>query len=158
MTLTNSPLTSEQRLLPSGAYLPSGEANFFDVSQAQVNNGGSGINVQYPSPSTFNTASGLYATYAPYDENNIQDRSGIYNYRNLSGIFSNAPQSLVSGITSFNIFNPYIHYYPATGSNVNGVQDHVSIPFTSDYEVSELFDIYSIDNYGYYVYTPIGIS
>ena len=120
----NAPLTeSQKQQLPSGL-IPSGEANFFDFSQ-------SGINNIYPSPSNFN--SGIYVTY-PKDANPIE-RSGIFNSDGLISRFSNVNQVSGLKIESFEIFNPYIHYYR--------VKDNpIKIPYTSTYKVSVSYDPY----------------
>ena len=63
--MTNEPLTDEQKVLGSGQVLPSGESNFYDFSQDHSYNDGSGINVNFPSPSNFIDASGTIRTYPP---------------------------------------------------------------------------------------------
>jgi hypothetical protein len=108
--------------------LPSGEANFFDTTQLQANNAGSGINSVYPSPSTFNEASGIYKTYPAGSD--LYNTSGIFNYNYNSSNFSNALDSLVSGITNFNEFNPYVHYIPK-GNVTTASYEAVFIPYVS---------------------------
>ena len=51
------PLSSGDIVLPSGAVLPSGEANFFDIEQQ-----GKALNATYPSPANFTQASGVRIT------------------------------------------------------------------------------------------------
>ena len=104
--MTNEPLTDEQKVLGSGQVLPSGESNFYDYSQDHSYSDGSGINVNFPSPSTFIDASGTIRTYAP--NGNVVDTSGIFAADNLKTAFSNSLDTVLSGITDFTIFNNYI--------------------------------------------------
>lgn len=139
-------------LLSGGLYLtsgilPSGQENYFDTRQDPDNNFGLPINTFYPSPANQNgtfAGTGLLVTYAPtgyppevkYKLGQLKE-SGILHYENLVGRFSNV--SSVSGIAvqDFNIFNPYIHYYPIDEiTNNNKDKDSpVLIPYVSDYEI-----------------------
>jgi hypothetical protein len=142
--------------------LPSGESNFFDTTQLHVNNNGSGINYIYPSPSDFNQQSGIYKTY-PADLSVVYT-SGIFEYNNLSGLFSTF-SSVPSG--DIKIFNSYIHYYPSAytaaptstriqnGRTPNIVGYPVKIPFVSNFTVTPPFNVYSVENYEYYSYQQI---
>ena len=132
--MTNEPLTDEQKVLGSGQVLPSGESNFYDYSQDHSYNNGSGINVNFPSPSTFIDASGTIRTYAP--SGNVVDTSGIFAASGLQTSFSNSMDAALSGITDFTIFNNYIHH--TTGVNSLPVQ----IPYLSDYTISNGFNPY----------------
>lgn len=164
MSLTELPLSNSQKTLPSGALLPSGEANFFDFRQDRSYHGGSGINDPFPWSGFYGSgytllngrppASGDVASGINFIGSGQQ---GILTYNNVSGLFSNAPATLISGITDFTIFNPYIHYYPTPPQqNVNGpVSDPVLIPYISDYTVVSGFDIYSLINYQYYNYLTV---
>jgi len=147
MALSGVPLTNEQKQLPSGALLPSGEANFFDISQAHAHNGGSGINVPFPHPEGYGD-SGLYRTYGPNDELVIADRSGVFNYDGLDGVFSNGPATQLSGINDFTIFNPYIHYFARSTPNNIRTTEHVRIPFISDYRIATPYGVYDVNNIG----------
>lgn len=146
MTISGVPLTDEQKTLPSGALLPSGEAMFFDITQAHSADG-SGINATFPSP-TFSDSywnnSGIYKTYGPNNDLLISDRSGILHYDHLTSQFSNASGAMISGIRSFTIFNPYIHHYAlSTPTNIQTSQP-VKIPYISDYTISATYDVYSL--------------
>lgn len=148
--LTNLPLTSGQKQLPSGALLPSGEANFFDFSQSHENNSGSGINSLYPNPSggifteEYWNISGIYKTYPENSGLTVVDTSGIFHYNGLSGVFSNGPQTRSSGINDFVIFNPYIHYYSQVGVAPTFASAAIKIPFVSDYRIAYTFNPYSL--------------
>ena len=156
-----------QYLLDGGLYLtsgilPSGQENYFDPRQDPDNNAGLSMNAFYPSPAnkdgTF-TGTGLLMTYPPWwfsthpsgydpelrDILGISKDSGILHYENLVGKFSNV--SKVSGIATqdFNIFNPYIHYYPKNTkiTNANKSEDSpVLIPYVSDYEIVQPINPY----------------
>jgi hypothetical protein len=169
MSLSRIPLTNEQKKLPSGALLPSGEANFFDFRQDYSVRNGQGINTDYPNPFFTGSGSALIAT-KPSDSGidritttgvNLigSGEKGILTYNNVSGLFSNAVGSLVSGITDFTIFNPYIHYYGVQTRNVRGVETvPVTIPYLSDYTAisgDKLFDVYNNTNYQYYTYNQL---
>tara|TARA_R110002096_G_scaffold119004_2_gene257656 strand:- start:1598 stop:2002 length:405 start_codon:yes stop_codon:yes gene_type:complete len=134
--MTNEPLTDEQKVLGSGQVLPSGESNFYDYSQDHSYNDGSGINVNFPSPSNFIDASGTIRTYAP--SGNVIDTSGIFAASGLKTSFSNSMDAALSGITDFTIFNKYIHH--TTGVNSLPVQ----IPYLQDYTISNGFNPYGI--------------
>jgi hypothetical protein len=124
----NTSLTSDQKKqLPSGL-LPSGEANYYDFTQDKYRP--SGINSEYPFP---NVVSGLYPTYPP--NVNPVERSGIFNYDGLVSRFTNVSQVSGLKIESFDIFNPYIHYY-----RVNDIA--VKIPYVSTYKISISYDPY----------------
>jgi hypothetical protein len=129
----NAPLTSGQKQqLPLGL-LPSGEANYYDFNQDRSYHGGSGINYLYPSPSGFNQASGVIRTYPP--NVNPVEQSGIFSYNELSSAFSNVSQVSGLKIESFDIFNPYIHYYRIDNQPVK-------IPYVSTYKVSINYNPY----------------
>jgi hypothetical protein len=129
MALTHIPLTDEQKVLPSGAVLPSGEANFFDVSQDYSLNGGSGINFPFSSNS-----SGVIETYGP--EGSAGEANSAFTPTNLATQFSNSQTVAFRQIDDFTIFNNYIHY--ETG--VKG--SFVYIPYISTFTVSVAFDPY----------------
>lgn len=134
MSLTNEPLTEEQKELPSGMTLPSGEANFYDFSQAHENNSGSGINYPFVQDTS---GSGLLATYGPSGEGLTEKKSFIA----ASGLTipkSNAQDVVSRQITDFAIFNNYIHH------NATSDGDPVKIPYLSTYTLSSGFDPYSI--------------
>jgi len=144
MTTPHVPLTDAQKALPSGMLLPSGEAGFFDSSQAYDQNG-SGINVSFPNP-TFTDGywddSGIFRTYGPDTALVVAERSGFLAYDGLSGIFSNGPASQLSGINDFTLFNPYIHHYSKNTPTKINTSEAVAIPFVSDYTVSVVYDVY----------------
>ena len=129
MSLTHTPLTNEQKVLPQGAVIPSGESNFYDTAQNFGNHAGSGIDVIYT-----NTGSGVIATYRTTGI--TQDTSGIFSPSGLTIPFSNSQDVALRQIDDFTIFNNYIHY--ETG--INGA--FVSIPYISTYTVSLKFDPY----------------
>ena len=129
------PLTDEEKLshFPSGVFA-SGEALFYDTKQAPP------INETYPDPAEFNSASGIYATYAKNDSS--YPESSIFGMVDLESDFSNSLASITDliarGITDFSIFNPYIHYYSVaqpTGTVVpypvvsTGTQDPIEIGY-----------------------------
>lgn len=166
MALSGIPLTNQQKVLPSGALLPSGEAGFFDFRQDYSARNGQGINTDYPNPFFSGSGNGLIATSPPVSGHTTGGVNGIgsgelgfLSYNNVSGLFSNAVGSLVSGITDFTIFNPYIHYYGAQTRNVRGIETvPVAIPYLSDYTAisgDRLFDVYSNTNYQYYTYNQL---
>ena len=131
------PLTDEEKELPSGMSLPSGEEHFFDKAQKEsllfpINKPfpvvGPGV-VKPPDPKfgslEYFDKSGVYETFpgnsgipprAPIPPTGISE-SFLASVQ-LTSAFSNAAASLdslsASGIDDFQIFNPYIHYYPAT--------------------------------------------
>ena len=164
--LSGIPLTNEQKKLPSGALLPSGESNFFDFRQDYSVRNGQGINTDYPNPFFGGSGNELLATNPPASGHTTGGVNGIgsgelgfLSYNNVSGLFSNAVGSLVSGITDFTIFNPYIHYYGVQVRNVRGVETvPVTIPYLSDYTAisgDRLFDVYNNTNYQYYTYNQL---
>ncbi len=163
MSLSGLPLTDEQKILPDGALLPSGESNFFDYRQDYSARNGQGINTDYPSPFFAGSGNGLIATNPPISGlttggvNGIgSGEQGFLTYNGVSGLFSNAVGSLVSGITDFTIFNPYIHYYGVPIRNVRGLETMpVTIPYLSDYTVASGFDIYNSINYQYFTYNQL---
>ena len=109
--------------------LPSGGENFFDRLQSYGVLGGSGINETFPSPSG---GLDVYNTYEANQNLSIVDTSGIFAYDGQSGVFSNASETLESGIRNFEIFNPYIHYHSfASSTNLTGLQA-VRIPYIAD--------------------------
>ena len=162
---TKTPLTEAEKVLkpnlPSGM-LPSGEANFFDVAQHHENNDGSGINAIFPSPDSFIVSgpgqSGAYQTYGPNTDLEVVDKSGIFNYNVLSGVFSNGVQSRnaslidfsfggisAGSVTDFTGFNNYVHYYgrPTSPGEIN----HpgfipIRIPYISDVIVAISYNRY----------------
>lgn len=127
----NAPLTSEQKKQQPSGLLPSGEANFFDFSQSDINS-------IYPHPSgtvvngVF-VPSGFFPTY-PNAANPVE-KSGIFNYDDLSSRFSNVSQVSGLKIESFEVFNPYIHYYRVDNTPVK-------IPYVSTYKVSINYNPY----------------
>lgn len=153
----NRPLSNEQKSLdlkanPSGV-IPSGEANFYDFYQSHIYHKGSGINVYYPHPTgktplEFDPISGIIRTYPSDNGKYSYAESGILNYSNLSSIFSNAIAISGNNIQSFNISNPYIHYYPKnTGAKPDNNNNVVEIPFVSSYkETNTLFSFYPYKN------------
>jgi hypothetical protein len=169
MSLSGIPLTNQQKVLPSGALLPSGESNFFDFRQDYSARNGQGINTDYPNPFFTDSGRMFIATNPPDSGRNRHTTSGVNSigsgelgmltYNNVSGLFSNAVGSLVSGITDFTIFNPYIHHYGIQVRNVRGVETvPVTIPYLSDYTATSgdrLFDVYNNVNYQYYTYNQL---
>jgi len=136
MPLTNEPLTSGQKALPSGAVFPSGEANFYDFSQSHEYNGTSGINATYPSTDTFDPSGAALATYGA--DGTVADKSGIFNMEDLSSRFSNANSGEFDTIDDFTTFNSYIHFQSGVGGTA------AKIPYISTYNVSTIFDPYSL--------------
>lgn len=132
----NAPLTNGQKIQYPSGILPSGEANYYDFTQDKYRP--SGINAEYPYPNltiqngTF-VPSGFYPTYPP--NVNPVEKSGIFNYDGLVSRFTNVAQVSGLKIESFEIFNPYIHYY-RVDDNV------VKIPYISTYKVSVSYDPY----------------
>jgi len=122
----------------SGILIPSGRSNFFDYSQHQDNNGGSGINSIYPSPSDFSMQSGLIKTYPTTIQ--AKESSGIFSYYNLSSRFSNA-QSTQSGVDFYGL-NDYIHYFPKSFNDDDSSNSNVNIPYISTYKVSTPYNPY----------------
>ncbi len=166
MSLSGIPLTDEQKALGPGMILPSGEENFFDFRQDYSMRNGQGINTDYPSPFFAGSGDALIATRPPsgYPTTTGIDfigsgEKGILTYNNVSGLFSNAVGSLVSGITDFTIFNSYIHYYGISVTNVRGNEIvPVTIPYLSDYTAisgDQLVDVYNNVNYQYYTYNQL---
>ena len=151
--ISGVPLTDEQKTLPSGALLPSGEANFFDVAQYHAHNDGNGINATFPSPESFIASgvgqSGVYQTYGPDSDLEVEDTSGIFSYNNLTGVFSNGTQSRnasglidfsfggisAGSVTDFTGFNNYVHYY-----GIGAIP--VKIPYISDVTVAVSYNRY----------------
>ena len=162
---TKTPLTEAEKVLkpnlPSGM-LPSGEANFFDVAQHHENNDDSGINAIFPSPDSFIVSgpgqSGAYVTNPENPDLEVVDRTGIFSYNNLTGVFSNGTQSRnasglidfsfggisAGSVTDFTGFNNYVHYYgeptPPTAL-VPGVTP-IKIPYISDVIVAISYNRY----------------
>jgi hypothetical protein len=167
---TRTPLTKSHKVLkpdlPSGV-LPSGEANFFDVAQHHEHNDGSGINAIFPSPESFIVSgpgqSGAYVTNPENPDLEVVDKSGIFSYNNLTGVFSNGVQSRSASIidfsfggisagsvTDFTGFNNYVHYYgepTPPGAVVPGIIP-IRIPYISDVTIAVEYDPYSVDNIG----------
>lgn len=144
----NAPLSAvEKTQYPSGL-LPSGEANYFDFSQDRSYHDGSGINAIYPSPTGVVQngiivkpkigggfeASGIYPTY-PSDANPVE-KSGIFDFQNLDSRFSNVSQVSGLKIESFEIFNPYVHYYRVKNKQVE-------IPYVSTYRLGVEWNPYT---------------
>jgi hypothetical protein len=143
----NEPLSDDQKVQLPGYILPSGEANFYDFDQSSLVNASGSAGSGAPSSSSYpgTHPSGdleywLYKTY-PLDAVTI-DESGnptysqsILNYIENSGAFSNAKEIFdssiyasgintsgnatvnQSGVLKNNLFNDYIHYYPADINN-----------------------------------------
>ena len=125
--------------------LPSGESNFFDYSQI------SPINKQYPSPRLLGSDfyflnsgviySGIYQTLpsgAPSPET-----TGIFHYSGFNSLFSNYSQH--QRVNDFQIFNPYIHYYPKDVEILDtldednmGEDQKLEIPYISSYRINIL--------------------
>lgn len=124
--------------------IPSGGGNFYDESQSPENNAGMSINEIYPSP-YYSENSGLYSTF--FSSNIVAasavEKSSIIAPSGFFSIFSNALEAGSNQISDFNIFNPYIHYYPnnsSTITNKNKSQNFsVKIPYVSDYEIASPF-------------------
>lgn len=133
-------LTDEQKRLPSGMLLPSGEAGFFDVAQAH--DGVSGINSVYPSPVNW-AESGIKNTPGNNNLLSVNNYSGILHPSGEFNQFSNAQASQISGIKSFTLFNPYIHHYGLDQPNTINRTASVKIPYVSDYNISITFNLYS---------------
>ena len=131
MALTHTPLTAEQKALPSGMILPSGEANYFDLSQHHSNNNGSGINVPFVQDTS---GSGLIATYGPTGSS-VEKKSAFAPY-GLAVPFSSSQIAAVTQIDDFTIFNDYVHYETGVASAA------VQIPFLSTYTVAIKYDPY----------------
>jgi hypothetical protein len=115
----NIPLTVEQKELPSGAVMPSGESVFYDFKQSAAP-----LNETFPSPNDFAEESGTLKTYP---RNTTLTQAGAQMPVAIGGITDSilAPYGLSTpfsnslsggGITDFKIFNPYIHYYPDAGA------------------------------------------
>ena len=113
--LQNVPLTEAQQKLPSGAIMPSGEANFYDFQQHD-----SPINKTFPSPIDFAEESGVLPTYPnnsgltdihghPMDSADGGITDSILAPIGLDTPFSSGQVN--SGIKDFTIFNPYIDYF-----------------------------------------------
>ena len=137
MALTHTPLTEEQKTLPSGMVLPSGEGNYFDFSQHHSENSGSGINFPFTQDTS---GSGLIETYGPEGIANTGSVSGTFVADGLTVPFSNAQDVTVTQIDDFTIFNDYVHYYPG----VDGAS--IQIPFlsTSTLTAASDFDPYKL--------------
>jgi hypothetical protein len=162
-----TPLTDEEKELPSGMLLPSGEENFLDGTQKEpplfpINKPFPvvGPGVVEPSDPKFGSLeyfdeSGVYETFP--ENTGIPPRSpvpptGISESFlapvQLTSTFSNAAASLdslaASGIDDFQIFNPYIHYYPATmGGQVPPPTDYgLRIDYRMVYEKVSTWSLY----------------
>jgi len=134
MALTHTPLTEEQKALPSGMVLPSGEGNYYDPSQNHGANAGSGINFPFTQDTS---GSGLIETYGPEGNANTGSVSGTFVASGLTVPFSNSQDAAVTQIDDFTIFNDYVHH--ESGVNSTAVQ----IPFLSTYTVAIQFDPYA---------------
>ena len=130
MALIHTKLTDEQKVLPSGAVIPSGEANFYDTSQDFGLNNGYGINVPF-----VDNPSGVIKTYGP--DGSVIEKDSVFSANGLNIPFSNAQAIAFYQITDFAIFNDYIHYE----TDINGA--FVSIPYLSTYKVAPKFDPYA---------------
>ena len=117
----NIPLGTGEMALPSGAVLPSGEANFFDFEQQ-----GKALNATYPSPADFTGASGVRVT-SPVNpdlasELALVEGSGIQGSllapTRLNTPFSNTESAASGQISDFTIFNSYVHYYQSNSAPV----------------------------------------
>jgi len=76
------PLLPAQKVqVPTRGILPSGESNYFDISQAHDQKG-SGINLVFPKPPEFivdqPNMTGIYKTYGADSDLVIEDVSGIF--------------------------------------------------------------------------------
>ena len=127
------PLSSGDMVLPSGAVLPSGEANFLDLDQY-----GKAINATYPSPTNFVDDSGTYigkdlnADLIPGSEITDSTLSPV----GLDTPFSNTEDAASGQISDFTIFNKYIHYYPRHVGGQGTGQASRYIPVYIDYTMA----------------------
>lgn len=133
MSLTNQPLTDEQKVTVSGVIFPSGEANYYDFSQSHEYHDGSGINYTFPDPHE----SGIIKTYGP--EGSPSEGSGVFSRVGNSSSFSNADTINTSLITDFTSFNNYIHFYLDQDGN------QITIPYTSEYDIGFTYYRYFTD-------------
>ena len=146
------PLTDEEKLshFPSGVFA-SGEALFYDISQTPP------INETYPSPAAFNSASGIYATYAKNDSS--YPVSSIFGMVDLESDFSNSLASITDliarGITDFSIFNPYIHYY-SVAQPIGTVVPYPVTAATSTQDPVEIGYNFGVTSTGVYSEYPKG--
>ena len=139
MALTHIPLTEEQKALPSGMVLPSGEGNYYDSSQDHISNYGYGINVPFVADTS---GSGLIESYGP--SGTAIEKSGTFSPYGLAVPHSNSQYVAMTQIDDFAIFNDYIHYYTPKLIPCSPVPA-ILIPFlsTADRTVAENFDPYS---------------
>ena len=145
MALTHTPLTEEQKTLPSGMVLPSGEGNYFDFSQHQSVNAGSGINFPFVQDTS---GSGLIATYGP--SGSPVEKKSVFAPYGLAVPFSNSQAAAVTQIDDFTIFNDYVHYETGVASAA------VQIPFLSTYTVAIKYDPYQqLDRTGTFSYVQV---
>jgi len=136
--------------------LPLTESNFADPLQGtdiRYALRPSGINSVFPSPTGFKVdqpeQSGVYKTYPPAESNNATTAASLvagdrseFEPTGLANQFSNGLTSLLSGITDFSAYNPYIHYYPeaAPSTSLNSDPVPIRIPYVSDYTISPEVD------------------
>ena len=113
--------------------LPSGEGNYFDFSQHQSVNAGSGINFPFVQDTS---GSGLIATYGP--NGSPVEKKNTFSPYGLAVPFSNSQAAAVTQIDDFTIFNDYVHYETGVASAA------VQIPFLSTYTVAINFDPYKL--------------
>ena len=140
------------------AIMPSSEMHFFDVSQSHLLGDklavNTGINTEFPHPSSFVEESGTLKTYASGLAS--VEKTGIFHYNKLQGEFSNAPSARENSITDFKIFNKYIFHYkvfpdPETGS-VDLLSDEdsigkghaIKVPYVADMVPSVQYQSYQI--------------
>ena len=145
MALTHIPLTEEQKALPSGMVLPSGEGNYFDYSQHNIYNAGSGINFPFTQDTS---GSGLIETHGP--QGAAVEADSAFSSYGLATPYSNSQAAAVTQIDDFTIFNSYVHHYTTRpldlgpdGSPVLG-EFAIQIPYLSTYTVALKFDPYQL--------------
>ena len=155
---TTFPVNQSLSGFPSGI-LPSGESNFYDTGQSHAENGGSGINYKFPYPDEYTAHEFVHSPSEPsglYNEahwdisgvivtreadlsgsvNTLQ--SGIFSKEGEVSPFSNGSIVKQNQIEDFTIFGNYIHFerFPSNSSLDFGDQEHLEIPYISDYDVS----------------------
>ena len=137
------------------AIMPSSEMHFFDVSQSHLLGDklavNTGINTEFPHPSSFVEESGTLKTFASDLES--VEKTGIFHYNKLQGEFSNAPEAKENSITDFKIFNNYIYHYKAVPEpDISLLSDNdsisrgsaVTLPYVADMVPSVQYQSYQI--------------